>query len=94
MKRVIVLLIFVAFLLCISFANAESWVCPNCGKNVDSAFCPDCGTAKPGLADVLETEKDSNNSRKIQLSSTIIKIAKGKSVVLQANVDNESPIYC
>lgn len=28
-------------------SSENTWVCPNCGKNVSGKFCPECGTKKP-----------------------------------------------
>ena len=48
MKRLIALLLVAVMVLGISSALAESWKCPNCGREGNKGqFCPDCGTKKP-----------------------------------------------
>ena len=51
MKRLIAWILCTALLSGVSvcFADSESWICPECGKEVSSNFCPYCGTQKPAV---------------------------------------------
>ena len=49
MKKLTAILLCVLMLMGMTtaFADAESWICPECGKESDGNFCPYCGAKKP-----------------------------------------------
>ncbi len=49
MKKLIAILLCAALMagMTVSFADAETWTCENCGRESTGNFCPYCGAAKP-----------------------------------------------
>ena len=49
MKKLIAFLLCAAILasIAVCFADSETWICENCGRESTGNFCPYCGAAKP-----------------------------------------------
>ena len=47
MKKVLTMMLLLLFLFGLSTALAETWTCPQCGKESEGNFCPYCGAQKP-----------------------------------------------
>lgn len=49
MKKLIAFLLCAAMLasIAVCFADSETWICENCGRESTGNFCPYCGAAKP-----------------------------------------------
>lgn len=51
MKKIVFLVLILVFALIelpsLATNEMQSWICPNCNKNITTNYCPDCGYQKP-----------------------------------------------